>query len=152
MKDHLNQKSVLILQSILLGLSALLFAVSFIFYLKIQVSAQPDSNQETPKAVMESSMNHRQDSASYNYSYSTTDPASSQVSGEIEAVASPDHLYTIVLRDGAICVFLRGENAAILKLFPDFESMPKEDLDLLRRGIYADSASELIRILQDYDG
>ena len=152
MKEYHNQKSVLILQNVLLGISALLFAVSFVFYLRIQSGAGPEKLETVSAVSSEAAIDIRQKTASYNYSYSTTDPVSSQVSEAIETVASPDHLYTILLRDGAICVFLGEEEPAILKLYPGFEGMPKEDLLLLHRGIYADSASELIRILQDYDG
>ena len=152
MKDRINQRSVLMLQSILLALSALLFAISFIFYLRIQ-SADTSVSQNADAALSSEAEAIREySSASYSYEYSPTLPILSQAPAELEAVASPDHLYTILWKDGAICVFLREEEEAILKLYPDFESMPQEDLKLLSRGIYADSASQLIRILQDYDG
>ena len=67
-------------------------------------------------------------------------------------MAPQEHLYTIREYHDHIGVFLRGQQTPYLEVGVRVASLPEADQILLKNGIYADNRTELIAVLQDYDG
>lgn len=87
-----------------------------------------------------------------NQEYFTTEQSNSQETQEVDGLVSPSHLYVVTISGDAVVVYMSGRDVPYIKFFVDLKNMPKEDISLLKKGIYADSRAELIKILEDYDG
>lgn len=59
--------------------------------------------------------------------------------------------YWVTLSEGTIGVFQEGKTYPILTADIDIALLPKEDLTLLEKGIWANSLSEAKTILEDYE-
>lgn len=78
--------------------------------------------------------------------YYTPNPAVSQDNAETEESG-----YYITIYKGRIGAFRPGEAEPVLTADTEVYLLPREDLELLRRGIWAGSLSEARSILEDYD-
>lgn len=85
--------------------------------------------------------------------YYTPKPASSQETPRPQPSpqASVDERYTVTVYNGRIGVFREGEATPFLTSSTDLYLLPQEDVDILKRGIRADSFTEVKRILEDYE-
>ncbi len=99
-------------------------------------------------------------------SYYSPKPAASQENGNQAAIsqesrpsptfspspsATPAGQYLVSVHEGKIGVFQRGEPVPFLLADVQVYLLPREDQDLLKKGIRADSLAEVRRILEDYE-
>lgn len=82
--------------------------------------------------------------------YYTPKPASSQENSETEENL-PKKGYLVTLYKGRIGVFQEGKTLPVLTADAQVYLLPQEDIELLRKGIWAESLNEAKRILEDYD-
>ena len=86
-----------------------------------------------------------------NQNYSTTKHNLSQETQETDVFPELEYLYKVTLYEDSVAVFLYGKDKPYIKLYVDLRSIPNDDKELLKEGIYAKTKAELIRILEDYD-
>ena len=82
-------------------------------------------------------------------SYYTPKPAASQESPA--AQPEPDGPYRVALYEGKIGVFQLGDTKPFLTADVDVYLLPEEDIALLRKGLTAQSLTEVKSILEDYE-
>lgn len=82
-------------------------------------------------------------------SYYTPKPAASQESPA--AQAEQDGPYRVALYEGKIGVFQLGAAEPFLTADVDVYLLPEEDIALLRKGLTAQSLTEVKSILEDYE-
>ncbi len=82
--------------------------------------------------------------------YYTPKPDASQ---EIRPTPTPekDGPYQVAVYQGKIGVFRPGETTPFLTADVDVYLLPEEDIALLRKGLTAESLTEVKRILEDYE-
>ena len=87
-------------------------------------------------------------------SNSTSIAPSSQENSTLAAAASAedDIIYIVREYNGHIGVFRNGESEPFEEINIEVSIFPEEDRKLLRSGIRARGASELTRVLEDYEG
>lgn len=78
--------------------------------------------------------------------YYTPNPAVSQDNTE-----TGESGYYITIYKGRVGAFRPGEAEPVLTADTQVYLLPREDLELLRRGIWVDSLNEARRIMEDYD-
>ena len=77
-------------------------------------------------------------------------PAASQES-PAAAQPEPDGPYRVALYEGKIGVFQLGDTKPFLTADVDVYLLPEEDIALLRKGLTAQSLTEVKSILEDYE-
>lgn len=82
-------------------------------------------------------------------SYYTPKPAASQESPA--AQPEQDGPYRVALYEGKIGVFQLGDTKPFLTADVDVYLLPEEDIALLRKGLTAQSLTEVKSILEDYE-
>ncbi|RKJ40736.1 hypothetical protein D7X94_06650 [Acutalibacter sp. 1XD8-33] len=82
--------------------------------------------------------------------YYTPKPASSQENSETEENL-PKKGYLVTLYKGRIGVFQEGKTLPVLTADAQVYLLPQADIELLRKGIWAESLNEAKSILEDYD-
>lgn len=97
------------------------------------VSVEPQSPPENPATV-----------------YYTPKPASSQENSETEESAGEGSFLVTIYR-GGIGVFQPGKSVPVLTKHTEVYLMPEEDIELLRKGIWARDLTHAKEILEDFD-
>lgn len=80
--------------------------------------------------------------------YYTPNPPASQGNS---AESGPEEGYFITIYKGKIGAFRAGESQPVLTAPAEVYLLPREDLELLRRGIWAKNLKEARSILEDYE-
>lgn len=97
------------------------------------VSGEPQSPPENPATV-----------------YYTPKPASSQENSETEE-SSGEGSFLVTIYRGGIGVFQPGKSVPVLTKHTEVYLMPEEDIELLRKGIWARDLTHAKEILEDFD-
>jgi len=82
--------------------------------------------------------------------YYTPKPALSQESSETEET-EPEAGFLVTIYRGGIGVFQPGKTVPVLTRHTEVYLLPEEDIELLRKGIWAQDLTQAKEILEDYD-
>lgn len=143
-----SRKLVFILQYTVIAIA---IAAAFFAGFALKSEAIQKNTGMSGSELVSNNENNTQSMYYYDDNNFTTDSNFSQESSDIETVVSPDHLYTVTIIEDTIVVFSRDSETPYMKIYIDIKNMPQGDIDVLKKGIYADSKAELIKILEDYN-
>ena len=142
---HKNYKKYTLFLLIITVTALVITAAMLSLRRKVDAAKDPDENGIHATATVQGP-----DGAGPYTAYYTPNPALSQEnSGDEEE--STQKTYLITIYKGRIGVFESGRATPVLTGDTQVYLLPNDDIQLLKKGIRADSMNEVKRILEDYD-